>query len=568
MYRRGAENDSCRGRVDVIPLEEYVRGVVPHEWIPSWHLESLKAGAVAARTYAANWVLNGGKYDCADVDDTARSQVYADDRNARADDAVRATACEVVTRDGAMINAEYSAENSDPTEFGVSEPLCSGRARNGHGRGMCQWGTQRWADQRGQTYRWMVEHYYPGATVGNGCADPRPDLQLRQRLSRVDAEPCIDPASTYDCADFVRQGWSVDIFDVYAGRRFELAIELTNSGGAATPAGTTLKMALPASFSAVAAQVDGRDAGAALGGPSATIEVSVPAIQPGATARVAFTLRGEGSSLAAGAPVPVRTWIARMGAFYEKPDWGGAARNNDGQTFNGGDLKVLAEFDVFSPDVWTFDASDPTLVEGFEGVDRAALRAPGGVLQVPAGGAVSPFTHIDADRLTRVQAVGLAGRLYWRHAGEGFDAQRSVRVDGEADLAGLPGWSGEIQQVRFEPDAAGGLDRLAFAVAAGPGPAPDPDAGPPPPPPDAAVPTDPPPPPPARRDAGEEPHDPLPDLDDAGTGATPVPPLPPGARGVRGETTSGCQASPVQRGGAFFGLLVLALPLVRRRRRG
>ncbi|MCB1641452.1 MAG: diguanylate cyclase [Xanthomonadales bacterium] len=188
VYRRGAENDSCRGRVDVIPLEEYVRGVVPHEWIPSWHLESLKAGAVAARTYAANWVLNGGKYDCADVDDTARSQVYADDRNARADDAVRATACEVVVRDGAMINAEYSAENSDPTEFGVSEPLCSGRARNGHGRGMCQWGTQRWADQRGQTYRWMVEHYYPGGGVGNGCADPRPDVQLRQRLARVDAE--------------------------------------------------------------------------------------------------------------------------------------------------------------------------------------------------------------------------------------------------------------------------------------------------------------------------------------------------------------------------------------------
>ncbi|MEZ4466528.1 MAG: hypothetical protein R3F43_19265 [bacterium] len=55
--------------------------------------------------------------------------------------------------------------------------------------------------------------------------------------------------------------------------------------------------------------------------------------------------------------MPVRTWIARMGAFYERT---GAARrrNNDGQTFNGGDLKVLAEFDVFSPDVWTFDASD------------------------------------------------------------------------------------------------------------------------------------------------------------------------------------------------------------------
>ncbi|MEZ4466529.1 MAG: SpoIID/LytB domain-containing protein [bacterium] len=186
------------------PWRRYVRGVVPHEWIPSWHLESLKAGAVAARTYAANWVLNGGKYDCADVDDTARSQVYADDHNARADDAVRATACEVVTRDGAMINAEYSAENSDPLEFGVSEPCAAAGPTNlrPQARHRASGGTQRWADG-GQTYRWMVEHYYPGATVGNGCADPRPDMQLRQRLSRwtpsrasIPQVPMIAPISS------------------------------------------------------------------------------------------------------------------------------------------------------------------------------------------------------------------------------------------------------------------------------------------------------------------------------------------------------------------------------------
>ncbi len=335
VYRRGAENDSCQGRVEVLPLEEYVRGVVPHEWIPSWHIESLKAGAVAARTYAANWVVAGGKYDCADVDDTTRSQVYRDDRNARADEAVRATACEVVVRDGALVNAEYSAENGDPTAFGVREELCSGREVMGHGRGMCQWGSQRWADQRGQTYRWMVEHYYPGATVGSGCADPVPDVQLRQRLGRVDEEPCIDPENSYNCADFVRQGWSVDLFDLFVGRRFELAIEVSNTG-AAPGQGVALHVDLPPSLAATGVTLDGEGVDAPLGGAGATVQVPVGAVAAGATKRVALVLRGAGSSLPDNGPAPVRAWIARIDGHYEKPDFNGAPRQNEGQTFNGG----------------------------------------------------------------------------------------------------------------------------------------------------------------------------------------------------------------------------------------
>ena len=55
VWRRGLDGStaSCSGRVDVIPFEQYVRGVLPHEWIRSWNPESLKAGAVAIRTYAA-----------------------------------------------------------------------------------------------------------------------------------------------------------------------------------------------------------------------------------------------------------------------------------------------------------------------------------------------------------------------------------------------------------------------------------------------------------------------------------------------------------------------------------
>jgi len=166
VWRRGLDGSaaSCSGRVDVIPFETYVKGVLPHEWIRSWDDESLRAGAVAIRTYAAWWVNAGGKYSCADLDDTTASQVYRDEFYADTDGAVDATAGQLVVRDGDLVFAEYSAENGDPTALGVDEPVCAGQARNGHGRGTCQWGTQRWALE-GRTYDWMMRHYYPGADV-------------------------------------------------------------------------------------------------------------------------------------------------------------------------------------------------------------------------------------------------------------------------------------------------------------------------------------------------------------------------------------------------------------------
>jgi peptidoglycan hydrolase-like amidase len=139
--------------------------VVPHEWFPSWQPEALKAGAVAARTYAAYWLQRGGKYPCADVDDTTASQVYRDDTDPATDAAVDATRSElVVDASGSAIFAEYSAENGQPTADGIDEPLCAGARVDGHGRGMCQWGTQRWAEE-GKDYRWMIAHYYPGARL-------------------------------------------------------------------------------------------------------------------------------------------------------------------------------------------------------------------------------------------------------------------------------------------------------------------------------------------------------------------------------------------------------------------
>jgi hypothetical protein len=167
VWRRGLDGStaSCSGRVDTISLERYVKGVLPHEWIRSWHGESLRAGAIAIRTYAASWIHNGGKYTCADLDDTTASQVYKDETFTVTNTAVDATASTFVMKNGLPVFAEYSAENGHPTATGISDSPCAGRARFGHGRGTCQWGSQRWASQHAKSHSWILTHYYPGSTV-------------------------------------------------------------------------------------------------------------------------------------------------------------------------------------------------------------------------------------------------------------------------------------------------------------------------------------------------------------------------------------------------------------------
>jgi hypothetical protein len=213
VWRRSkGGSSSCSGQVDVFPLEEYVKGVLPHEWIPSWEVESLRAGAIAIRSYASAWVAKGGKYTCADLCDTTYSQVYKDTRNAKASSAVDDTRGKVVVEAGKVVFAEYSAENSDPTKFGVSDPPCAGKTLFGHGRGMCQWGSQRWALQ-GKAHRWIAEHYYPNSQVVDTVAPdagppPPPDLGVDQALPPDLAIP--DQAVKPDTAMAADQNVTVD----------------------------------------------------------------------------------------------------------------------------------------------------------------------------------------------------------------------------------------------------------------------------------------------------------------------------------------------------------------------
>jgi stage II sporulation protein D len=91
--------------VNVVSLDDYVKGVVPGEVPSSWPVEALKAQAVAARSYALATDAGGAVFD--QYPDT-RSQVYsgADGEQPRTNAAVSDTANEVL-RYGGVIAATY-----------------------------------------------------------------------------------------------------------------------------------------------------------------------------------------------------------------------------------------------------------------------------------------------------------------------------------------------------------------------------------------------------------------------------------------------------------------------------
>jgi stage II sporulation protein D len=101
--------------VNSLPIDSYIRGVVPGEMPSSWAIEALKAQAVAARTYALATRKRGGAFDL--YPDT-RSQVYRG-RTAelpRTNAAVQATKRQIVTYGGDPITAYYFSTSGGRTE--------------------------------------------------------------------------------------------------------------------------------------------------------------------------------------------------------------------------------------------------------------------------------------------------------------------------------------------------------------------------------------------------------------------------------------------------------------------
>lgn len=100
--------------VNVLPMEDYLKGVVPAEMPPYWGVEALKAQAIAGRTYAIAH-LGGPDFDLrASESDQAYSGLT--DQRSDSSNAVDATRGQVLTYNGQLITAFYMASDGGHTE--------------------------------------------------------------------------------------------------------------------------------------------------------------------------------------------------------------------------------------------------------------------------------------------------------------------------------------------------------------------------------------------------------------------------------------------------------------------
>jgi stage II sporulation protein D len=101
--------------VNALPVEQYVKGVVPNESPPSWPAAELQAQAIESRSFALTAGVGGNGFDL--YDDT-RSQVYdgLSSETATTSAATEATRGQVVTYGGKIVETYFSACSGGYTE--------------------------------------------------------------------------------------------------------------------------------------------------------------------------------------------------------------------------------------------------------------------------------------------------------------------------------------------------------------------------------------------------------------------------------------------------------------------
>jgi len=219
------------GTVVPMDMDEYLKGVVPHEMSVSWPQEALEAQAVAARCYAstANRYPEEGAHVCT----TECSQVWlprsSNTHYDTTDRAIEETHGIVAKYDGNVIGAFYFSHCDGQTRnsedvWGYYHPYlravscpCGFDWKLGHGVGMCQYGAKAMAEA-GASYEEILRHYYTGIEV---LGSSFPAL----------SGPSLDPPDgdtttlyTYEVSYTDRDDWPVEASLLIDGYSFPMTL--------------------------------------------------------------------------------------------------------------------------------------------------------------------------------------------------------------------------------------------------------------------------------------------------------------------------------------------------------
>lgn len=194
------------GEVQVLDMEEYVRGVLPKEVYPSWPMQCLMANATLARTYGWYYKLHPRHEDeGADVCDKSHCQNYGEYKTTKTNIAVSETSGLIMVDDdgGRAFPTFYASScgGSGETEWdpkhlkGHDNCPCSEQGhkeRSGHGHGGCQWGSYYLATQ-GWTMRDILDFYFQNYILAQNYGqgqqmEPNLIAQLEQDIQELREE--------------------------------------------------------------------------------------------------------------------------------------------------------------------------------------------------------------------------------------------------------------------------------------------------------------------------------------------------------------------------------------------
>ncbi len=139
--------------VQTLDFKDYVKHVLPNEWVPTWPWESIRAGAMAAKMYAWAIIADGGKWPDADVYDSTCDQVYIPSVSyATTNAVVDFTWNWRLTKNGSLVHAYYRAHYYQCEDAGL-DGACMG-----------QWDSRDDA-MDGMTWDQIVYKYYDGSLL-------------------------------------------------------------------------------------------------------------------------------------------------------------------------------------------------------------------------------------------------------------------------------------------------------------------------------------------------------------------------------------------------------------------
>lgn len=120
QYNRRNGNDITV--INVVDTDRYVSGVLPYEFVPSGGIESLKAGAVAIRTFAnASSKHRSLGFDvCTSTDCQVYRGVYDGAESEKVLEAARSTSGQCLYHNGQFIQATFYAANGGATESALN----------------------------------------------------------------------------------------------------------------------------------------------------------------------------------------------------------------------------------------------------------------------------------------------------------------------------------------------------------------------------------------------------------------------------------------------------------------